>query len=127
MAENQYFQLLTKASLGHMLSGKKIENAVVQLLAWKPVPADNSERYRVVLSDGIYTSQLCIITGPICSKVSNEFDRYCLLKVPRYLLNEIQNRTVIILHDLELVTKGSEVDIRLGEPVEFGKDAPDPR
>ena len=127
MAENPHFQLLTKAALGHMLSDRKIENAVVQLLTWKgPQTEGGPRRYRLLLSDGIFTSQLCTIIGPIASKIPNEFDQYCLLKISRYQLNEVQNRK-IVLQDLELVTKGSEVNHRLGDPVEFGNDAPDPR
>ena len=127
MAENPHFQQLTKAALGHMLSNRKIENAVVQLLTWKSVPSKNGQRYRLVLSDGIYMSQRCIVTGQICNKIPNEFDRYCLLKIPRYLMTEIQNLPVIVVYDLKLVTKGSDVNSRLGKPAEFGKDAPDLR
>ena len=126
MTENRHFQRLTKAALGHMLTGTKIEDAVVQLLAWKEMPMDGNKRYRVVLSDGIYTYQCCIIMGSLASKIQEEFDRYCLLKISKYMLNEVQNRAVIVLHDLKLVMRGSEVDIRLGKPVEFGKEGAPP-
>lgn len=124
MTENRYSQLLTKGALGHMLSGTKIEDAVVQLLACyrDSNSMDSGRSCGVILSDGLYYSyRCCIIICPFAIEFQeNVFDRYCLLKIPKYLLNEVQDRPVIVLHDLKLLVRGSEVGDRLGAPVQFG-------
>ena len=110
-----------------MLGGKKIEDPILQMLAYKNMPTDNNKRYRLVLSDGAYTYQCCIMMGDLASKVENgDFDRFCLLKICRYMLNEIQNKQVIVLADPKLLVNGTEVGGRLGNPVQFGSEGAPP-
>ena len=112
---------LTKGALGHILEGKQIQEPIFQMLAYKNMPTDNNKRYRLSLNDGAYIYQCCIIVGDLAEKIeTQEYDRYCLLKVKRYMLNEIQNKQVIVLADIQLLAKGSEVGERLGEPYTYG-------
>lgn len=117
---------LTQGAIGHILGDTKIEDPILQMLAYKNMPTENNRRYRLVLSDGAYTYQCCIIMGDLALKVErNEFDRYCLLKIKNYMLNEIQGRQVIVLADPVLLVKGSQVGEKLGDPKQFGApDAP---
>lgn len=102
-----YFEQLTKGALGHMLEDRKIEQPILQMLAYKNMPTDSAKRYRLVVSDGAYTYQCCIMMGDYADKVENNyFDRFCLIKVCRYMLNEIQGRQVIVLAEPRLLVKG---------------------
>lgn len=124
---NHYFSKLTQGAIGHMLHGTKIDDPIVQMLAYKNMPTDNTKRYRLVLSDGAYTYQCCIIMGDLAGKVeSGEIDRYCLLKISRYMLNEIQGRQVIVLADPKVLVKGEQVGQKLGDPVAFGAEGAPP-
>jgi len=123
---DHYFNQLTQGAIGHILNNVKIENPVFQMLAYKNMPTENQVRYRLVVSDGAYTYQCCIIMGDLALKVEKgEFDRFCLLKINRYMLNEIQNRQVIVLADPKLIVSGSQVGGKLGSPVAWDSaDAP---
>lgn len=122
MNNNQYYQRLTKGAIGHMLNGTRIDEPVLQMLAYKDTSNEGARRYRLVMSDGAYTYQLCIMMGDLCNRIEQEFDRYCLLKLSRYMLNEIQNRQVIVLAEPVLLVRGSEVGERLGEAVPYGSE-----
>lgn len=126
MEKNPHYQRLTKGAIGHMLAGTKIEEPVLQMLAYKNTSTDSAKRYRLVMSDGAYTYQLCIMMGDLTDRIEKEFDRYCLMKVSRYMLNEIQNRQVIVLAEPKLLVPGSEVGERLGDTVAFGSDGAPP-
>ena len=120
---NHHFSKLTQGAIGHILNGAKIEDPVVQMLAYKSVPVDNTQRYRLVISDGAYTYQCCIIMGDLASKVANgEIDRFSLIKVSRYMLNEIQGRQVIVIAEPNVIVKGSQIGEKLGDPIAFGAD-----
>jgi len=121
-----YFNRLSQGAIGHILSGREIKDPVLQMLAYKNMPADNTKRFRLVLSDGAYSYQCCIIMGDQAAKVeSGEIDRYCLLKVSRLMLNEIQGRQVIVLADPTVLFTGVQVGEKLGNPIPFGSpDAP---
>ena len=119
---NPNYQRLTKGAIGHMLTGTRIEEPVLQMLAYKDTSTKDLKRFRLVMSDGAYTYQLCIMMGEKTNLIETEFDRYCLLKLERYMLNEVQNRQVIVLHEPVLLVRGSEVGERLGEAVAYGSD-----
>jgi len=118
--------MLTRGAIGHILAGKDIQQPILQMLAFKHMPADNTKRYRLVLSDGAYSYQCCMVMGDLSAKVeSGEFDRFCLLKINRYQLNLIQGRQVIVLADPKLHVSGSEINEKIDNPVAYGSpDAP---
>ena len=123
MNENRYYQQLTKEALSLMLNFTKINYPIVQLLLAKKMHMANDIRYRVKLSDGVHSYSCCIIIEPFVTKIEeNEFDLYCLLKINRFSLTLSRDHWIIVLHDLQLVAKGSEVGGLLGSPVEFERD-----
>lgn len=124
MTENSDYQLLTKGALGHMLEGTKIEDPVVQLLGYKNMKVTSEKRFRVILSDGAYSYQCCVITGDLASMIEEKrYEQYDLLKILEYSVITSKDRLIIIPTKMELVKKGSGK--RLGNPVVVGSaDAP---
>ena len=123
---NPYYQLLTKGAIGHILAGTKIEEPVLQMLAYKNTSTDSAKRFRLVMSDGAYTYQFCIMMGDVTDLIEKEFNQHCLMKVSRYMLRENQNRQVIVLTDLKLLVLGELVGERLGNACAYGSDGAPP-
>lgn len=121
MSSDKYYRMLTKGAIGHILEGTPIEEPVFQMLAYKNMPTDSNRRYRLSLSDGVYIYQCCIIVGDLSDNIENNtFDRFCLLKIKRHMLNEISGKQVIVLADLHVLVKGTEVGVKLGNPEQYG-------
>jgi len=123
---------LTKASLGHILHNIEIVEPIVQLIGYKQVPQnDGSVRYRLSLSDGVYIYKLCIVIDVQLKErfANEEFDQFCLVKLKRYSLTTITTvettNVIIIINELEIDTRGSQVGLKLANPIAFGSpDAP---
>ena len=65
------------------------------------ISIDDTKRFRLVISDGVYTHQRCVMLGEKTELIETEFDRYCLMKLARYALIEIQICNVIVLYHLQ--------------------------
>ena len=127
MTENSDYQQLTKGALAHMLEGTRIECPIVQILAYKNMKVTCEKRYRLILSDGAYSYQCCVILGELTALIEeNVCQQYDLLKVLDYTLASSKNRQVIVLTNLQLVKKGAEVGGRIGNPVAVGAEGAPP-
>lgn len=90
---------------------------VLQVLSAKPVSTQQGAgRWRLILSDGQHFAQGMLGTG-LNNFVQGEppdVQRNTVIKLTGYAVNHVQNRKVIIILNLEVVSQESE---KLGEPV----------
>ncbi|CAO3638936.1 unnamed protein product [Cunninghamella echinulata] len=99
-----------------------VSNPVVQLINIKGVQAANGTRYRVIISNGTHFMQAMLSTQTTPLVESGEISRYCLLRLKEFVCNEIQNRRILIILNLDVVAKGFES--RLGNPVNIENSNP---
>jgi len=101
------------------------ENPIVQILGVKKLQSGpnsgGQDRYRLVLSDGenYYTSAML---GTQLNDMVNEemVEVKAIIKMNRFTCNVIQGtRKVIIILELTVIQKASEVPGKIGEPVQF--------
>ena len=94
---------------------------VLQIINIKVVASTNGDRYRVVLSDGVY-----YVTGMLASQVMNNphvggvgpVKQDCIIRVDDFMCNEVSNRHVIILLGITVLAYAEE---RIGAPLDFEK------
>jgi len=96
-------------------------NPVVQVLGVKKLPASggsNQERYRLVLSDGVHYYTSAMLGTQLNDKVGDDLiEVKSVIRITRYTCNVIQEtRRIIIILDLEIVAKASDMSGKIGEP-----------
>lgn len=82
----------------------------------------DSERYRLLLSDGKYMQSFCVLTtrlnGPHSSR---DLTDYTIIRVKNYntvgVNDGLEGKRVLIIINLEIVHRGDTVGRRIGYPV----------
>ncbi|XP_047141686.1 replication protein A 70 kDa DNA-binding subunit isoform X1 [Hydra vulgaris] len=96
---------------------------VVQILGIKKLQAGPgaNERYRLVLSDGEHYYTSAMLGTQLNDTVQEDMvEVRCVLQMDKYTCNVIQGtRKVIIILELKIVLKASEVPGKIGEPVQI--------
>eukprot|EP00903_Cladosiphon_okamuranus_P009556 g9099.t1 len=98
-------------------------NPVVQVVSLKKMTqahAMGNERWRLVLSDGKHYAQSMLATQQNEMITSGELKELCIVKLTDYIVNIVQNKSLIILLKLE-VCSGPTANI--GNPVNFAEDS----
>ncbi|WFD44641.1 Replication factor A protein 1 [Malassezia psittaci] len=113
---------LSEGVLAQMLDsvdGVAVPNPVCQVLSLKKLQTSNasanvSERYRVVLSDGVYYAQAMLATQLKPLVENHTLDKNMVVRITQYTANTVQNRKILILLNLEVISPA--LDHRIGNP-----------
>ena len=90
-----------------MLNFKTI---LFQLLSFKRIAGSSSERYRLLISDGMYSNSYAMLATQLNKMVTDStLDEFCVIKVKRLQCNTMQGKKVIIILDMEVLRPGSQV------------------
>ncbi|XP_071499912.1 replication protein A 70 kDa DNA-binding subunit-like [Diadema antillarum] len=113
--------LLTSACLEAIFKGDHVQAPILQLLACKKMNAAPSgktiDRYRLLLSDGVNSCTAMLATQLNQMVESGDLDVKAAMRLKNYSCNPIANdRRVIVVLDLEVVKKGGEIGVTLGNP-----------
>ncbi|XP_041456357.1 replication protein A 70 kDa DNA-binding subunit-like isoform X1 [Lytechinus variegatus] len=117
--------LLTRGAIAAIFEGQTIKYPVLQLLACKKMNTASShssgktnDRYRLMLSDGEHTCTAMLNTQLNEMVSTGKLDVQAAMKVNDYTCSKILNndRRVIVVLDLEIVKKGSEIGMTIGTP-----------
>ena len=82
----------------------------VQLLSFKRIAGSSSERYRLLISDGMYSNSYAMLATQLNKMVTDStLDEFCVIKVKRLQCNTMQGKKVIIILDMEVLRPGSQV------------------
>ncbi|XP_030847892.1 replication protein A 70 kDa DNA-binding subunit isoform X2 [Strongylocentrotus purpuratus] len=113
--------LLSRGAIAAIFRGENVSCPVLQLLACKKMNAAASgkavDRYRLMLSDGEHTCTAMLATQLNEMVSTGELDVKAAMKLKNYSCNPIANdRRVIVVLDLDIVKKGSEIGVSIGDP-----------
>ena len=82
----------------------------IQLLSFKRIAGSSSERYRLLISDGMYSNSYAMLATQLNKMVTDStLDEFCVIKVKRLQCNTMQGKKVIIILDMEVLRPGSQV------------------
>ncbi|KAI8834863.1 hypothetical protein BC829DRAFT_406884 [Chytridium lagenaria] len=117
-----------RATMESTTSSEDFLNPVVQLLNIKKyTQADSSgsesERYRVILSDGEFFIQAMLSTQLNVLVTEEKIARHSLVALNHFICNVVGNKRILILLSIECLNPGQKDYPRLGAPVEYKSEA----
>ncbi|XP_045135026.1 replication protein A 70 kDa DNA-binding subunit-like [Portunus trituberculatus] len=112
---------LSTGVIADIVNGGHPEKPVVQILTMKRIPSGSQERWRLLLSDGKWSSSFAMLATQLNPKVdSGDITNNCIIRMDRYVCNTVQeNKKVLIILDLSVTMTGAEVGKKLGSPVNY--------
>ncbi|KAL8562549.1 hypothetical protein ACOMHN_045814 [Nucella lapillus] len=106
--------------------GPQTLQPLLQVINLKKIASNGSnDRYRLLVSDGEVTYSHVMLAIQLNTMIeNNEIDSLCIIKVKKYLRNSIQasDKQILIILDLEVMTKGSEIGEKIGNPAPYKAD-----
>ena len=118
---------LTTGALAHICQGEEVSEPVVQVLGHKAIQGSGQDRYRLLLSDGLYTTSSSMLTTHLNNMIHDQhLEQFTIVKVKKLVCNQVPSlpsRVVIILLELEVITPGAQVGSKIGNPVQMGLDS----
>merc|ERR1711971_1439554 len=106
---------LTQGALLTICQGGTVEDPNLQLLSFKRIAGSSSERYRLLISDGMYSNSYAMLATQLNKMVTDStLDEFCVIKVKRLQCNTMQGKKVIIILDMEVLRPGSQVGQKIG-------------
>ena len=108
-------RMITPGAVQRMYRDDTTPGSVVQVLHIKEVSGANSthKRFRLVVSDSQHYQQAVVVTELNAMVSSGEVQKLGLIRLTEFICKGVQNRRVIIIFGLEVVSGPVE---RLGEP-----------
>jgi len=114
---------LTQGALLTICQNGTVENPNLLILSSKRIAGSSSERYRLLISDGMYSNSYAMLATQLNGMVAeNQLDDYCVVKVKRLQCNTMQGKKVIIILEMEILRPGSQVGQKIGSPVAINAD-----
>ena len=103
---------LTYGALASICHGTEVSEPLVQVLGYKAMQGSGQDRYRLLLSDGLYTNNFSMLATHLNYMIhAKHLEMFSILKVKRQVL------------ELEVVTPGAQVGSKIGNPVQMGSDS----
>ncbi|WOL14899.1 hypothetical protein Cni_G23680 [Canna indica] len=108
---------LTRGAIEAISEGRAQEGAkpVVQVREVRLVSSqqNSTERYRMLLSDGVYMQQAMLATQLNAFVKSGELQKFSIVQLNEFVCNQIKDRRIIIILNLEVLVSISNA---IGEP-----------
>lgn len=114
-------ETLTTGVIANIIEGGHPDRPIVQILTMKKIPSGTQERWRLLISDGKWSSSFAMLATQLNPKVdSGEISNNCIISLNRYVCNTVQeNKKVLIILDLDVTMSGAEVGKKLGDPTSY--------
>ncbi|XP_046386232.1 replication protein A 70 kDa DNA-binding subunit [Ischnura elegans] len=121
---------LSEGSLATIMSGGTVENPIVQVLGSRKIVGNEaSDRYRLLISDGINVLSFAMLGTQLNEKVvSGELSNNTIIKIKHHITSLVNNaakgqKRVMIILALDIIAKGEVVGIKIGNPVPIRDDS----
>ncbi|XP_076306238.1 replication protein A 70 isoform X2 [Tachypleus tridentatus] len=110
---------LSVGSVNKILNKEVVEKPVLQILSYKQISGGGNERFRLLLSDGEACIQFAMLATQLNTLIhKGELERNTVICLDKYLCNEVQpGKRVVIILELTVLARGSEVGQKIGNPV----------
>jgi replication factor A1 len=119
---------LTSEALARICQGEEVSEPLLQVLGNKAIAGSGQERFRLLLSDGVYTNSFSMLATQLNHMIhDNKLSQFSIIRVKKHVCNQMgaqgaTGKRVVILLDLEVVTPGEQVGRKLGNPIQIGSD-----
>ncbi|XP_034238791.1 replication protein A 70 kDa DNA-binding subunit [Thrips palmi] len=120
---------LSEGALDTIMNGGQIDEPIMQILGSKKISgAGDNERYRLLVSDGVHVNSFAMLATQLNDKIRNgDLGDNTIVRIKRYITSVVPNsgkgeKRVMIILDVEVVSPGSEVGCRIGNPVSWSPE-----
>jgi len=114
---------LTQGALLTICQGGEVVNPNIQVLSHKKIAASSTERYRLLISDGMYSNSYAMLATQLNNMITDgTLTDYTIIRVNKLQCNTMQGKKVIIILGADVIRSGSQVGQRLGTPVAINAD-----
>ena len=110
---------LSYGALDRIRRGVDISDPLLQVLGHKAIPGSDHNRFRLLLSDGLFSTGTTILA-------TQHLDHFTIVQVTKLVCNKVPtlpNKVVIILLELVVITPGAQVGGKIGNPVKMEFDS----
>uniref|UniRef100_A0A8D8Y0C4 Replication protein A subunit n=1 Tax=Cacopsylla melanoneura TaxID=428564 RepID=A0A8D8Y0C4_9HEMI len=120
---------LSEGSLKAIMSGEDVQNPVMQILGTKKIPGGNTERYRVLISDGVNINSFAMLATQLNDLIVNgSLCEFTIVQIKRHIVsgvasNSAMNRSVMIILELDIIKTGTEIGFKIGNPQSLTADS----
>ncbi|XP_029834399.3 replication protein A 70 kDa DNA-binding subunit [Ixodes scapularis] len=110
---------LTGGAVERILNGETVDKPVLQVLNFKPIAGNTTDRYRLLLSDGVKCHTYAMLGTQLNSKIiDKEIERFAVVQLDKYMCNTISpEKKILIILELTVIANGADVGSKLGNPV----------
>jgi len=118
---------LTSGALARICQGEDVAAPLLQVLGHKAIAGSGQERFRLLLSDGLYTNSFSMLATQLNHMVHDQkLSTYTIIRVKKHVCNQMGqgagSKRVVIILELEVVTPGDQVQSKIGSPVQIPSD-----
>ncbi|CAG0923140.1 unnamed protein product, partial [Notodromas monacha] len=108
--------------------GQTDEQPVLQVIGTRPL--NNGERYRLLVSDGLYCNPWVMLATQLNELVINKaIHRFCVIKVRKHICNvmnasknsDSSSRKILILLEVDVLHEGESIG-QIGNPTQLNQD-----
>eukprot|EP00099_Drosophila_melanogaster_P015436 NP_524274.1 replication protein A 70 [Drosophila melanogaster] len=116
---------LSTGVIARIMHGEVVDAPVLQILAIKKInSAADSERYRILISDGKYFNSYAMLASQLNVMQHNgELEEFTIVQLDKYVTSLVgkdgAGKRVLIISELTVVNPGAEVKSKIGEPVTY--------
>lgn len=116
---------LTSGCIQSIMTGTEVEAPVLQILGTKKIAGGESERYRLLVSDGKYLNSFAMLATQLNSmQREDKLKENTIVRVDRYTTSMVNktdkaDKRVMIILDLTVLNDGREVGHKIGNPQTF--------
>ncbi|XP_034938170.1 replication protein A 70 kDa DNA-binding subunit isoform X2 [Chelonus insularis] len=119
---------LSAGALENISQGVDVDSPVLQVLGTKRLASSDSERYRLLLSDGVTSTSFTMLATQLNGMVkSGELSDNSIVQITRYALSNANNagkqRKIMVILGIEVKVPGSQVNGRIGQPTQAEKSS----
>jgi len=120
--------MLTEGVLAKVMRGEETPNFVVQVLGSKLMQSSGQDKYRLLISDGLYTMSFSLLASQLSHLVQEQkLDTNTVIRIKKYNLNQVAGgKKVLIIMDVDVLKAGKEVGQKIGSPVALPNDGSAP-
>ncbi|XP_061716011.1 replication protein A 70 kDa DNA-binding subunit [Cydia pomonella] len=121
---------LSQGSLEVIMNGGHYDKPIMQVLGSKKIQGSGAnERFRLLVSDGKHSHSFAMLATQLNDKlITGELSDYSVVQIDRFVTSLLKNtgkgeKRVMIILDLTILTPGSEVGKKLGNPQTWTEDS----
>ncbi|KAH8232446.1 hypothetical protein KR032_006970, partial [Drosophila birchii] len=108
-----------------IMHGEDVQKPVLQILAIKKINSTtDSERYRLLISDGKYFNSYAMLASQLNEmQHKGQLDEFTIVQLDKYVTSMVgkdgAGKRVLIISELTVLNAGAEVKVKIGEPVTY--------